>query len=311
MHHTAQISVVVLTFNEELNLAACLESVAGWVSEIFVVDSGSTDGTLAIAGRFGAKVVAHPFETHARQWEWALAHLPLGSEWVLALDADQRVTFALRDELLGLFASSPSGGPNGYFLNRRQIFRGKWIRHGGYYPKYLLKLFRREHVSVDTGDLVDHHFSVRGVTTLLHGDLVEDNQNEAAIEVWTAKHNKYAVLQAQQELRAMTADTPVGLASVFGSPDARVRWLKQIWARLPLFVRPCLYFVYRYFLRLGFLDGREGFIFHVLQGFWYRLLVDINIAEMRSKAVEVAAPAGDRAIGAAEHEAHANELKPV
>lgn len=271
------LSVVVLTFNEERNLRACLDSVADWAGRIFVVDSGSTDATVAIAREFRAEVVTNPFETHARQWRWALATLPLDTAWVLGLDADQRVTPGLRDEITALLASGTS--VDGAFVPRRQIFRGRWIKHGGYYPKYLLKLFRREHVSVDDSDLVDHHFIVNGPVVKLRGDIVEDNLNEAEISTWTAKHNRYAVLQAKQEL--LHRAEPVTWVAAFWSPDLRIRWLKQLWGRLPLFVRPCLYVFYRYVLRLGFLDGKQGFIFHVLQAFWYRLLVDINIDELR------------------------------
>ena len=281
----APLTVVVLTFNEALNLGACLESVEQWTARMLVVDSGSTDHTQAIAARHGAQVVSHPFETHAKQWQWALANVPIETDWVLGLDADQQVTPDLAKQITELIAS---GHANGAFVRRRQIFRGKWIRFGGYYPKYLLKVFRRSQVTVDTGDLVDHHFSVAGTTASLTGDLIEDNRNEAEIVVWTAKHNRYAVLQAKQEL-ANTRDR-VGLSALFGNPDSRIRLLKQLWSGLPLFVRPCLYVFYRYVLRLGFLDGKQGFIFHVLQGFWYRLLVDINLDELRAQREIVSDP---------------------
>jgi glycosyltransferase involved in cell wall biosynthesis len=276
----APVSVVVLTFNEEQNLEACLDSVRGWSTDVFVIDSGSTDRTLDIAAAAGAQVRSHVFITHAQQWRWALEALPLRTEWVLALDADQRVTPALRDAIVAAVAD-PGERVDGFFLCRRQIFRGRWIRFGGYYPKYLLKLFRRSRVAVDESDLVDHHFVVAGRTGTLRGDLIEDNRNEAAIAVWTEKHNRYAVLQARQDLAAASAR--VGVAALWGTPDERIRFLKQWWAHLPLFVRPCLYVFYRYILRLGFLDGKQGFVFHVLQGFWYRLLVDINIDELSSK----------------------------
>jgi glycosyltransferase involved in cell wall biosynthesis len=278
------VSVVVLTFNEGRNLTACLESVAGWATEIFVVDSGSTDRTVEIAGRFGAQVVAHSFDTHARQWAWALGALPIRTPWVLGLDADQRVTAELRREVTAALAGASQ--PDGYFVRRRQIFRGRWIRHGGYYPKYLLKLFRVGRVSIDERELVDHHFHVDGPVRRLHADIIEDNQNEAAIAEWTAKHNRYAVLQARQELNAVVAGAPAGVAAMVRSPDERTRGLKRIWARLPLFVRPCAYVLYRYVFRLGFLDGKEGFEFHVLQAFWYRLLVDINIDEQRAARLD-------------------------
>lgn len=284
---TAPLSVVVLTFNEERNLRACLESVAGWASQVFVVDSGSTDRTLAIAEEFGASVVAHVFESHARQWQWALNALPLAHDWVLALDADQSLTTDLRDDIGRSLADwTGDAAPSGAYLNRRQIFRGQWIRHGGYYPKYLLKLFRRTDVRIDEGDLVDHHFSVAGRTVILKGDLIEDNRNESSIAVWIDKHNRYAARQAQEEQARWTDSTATAAAPAgrpFGSPDERTLWQKRVWNHLPLYVRPFGYFLYRYILRLGFLDGKQGFIFHFLQAFWYRLLVDINRDELRRR----------------------------
>jgi glycosyltransferase involved in cell wall biosynthesis len=273
------LTVVVLTHDESRNIGACLQSVTGW-TEVFVVDSGSTDDTVATATSSGAVVVAHPFDTHARQWQWALGELPIRTEWVLALDADQRVTPDLRQAIMALVAAP--GTVQGGFVRRRQVFRGRWIRHGGYYPKYLLKLFRRSAVSIDAADLVDHHFTVRGLTVNLPFDLIEDNRNEASIFTWTAKHNRYARLQAQQEWAERASRPSVSWRGLFGSPDERIRCLKDVWARLPLFLRPTMYFLYRYILRGGFLDGREGFVFHVLQGFWYRLLVDVNLEELRN-----------------------------
>jgi glycosyltransferase involved in cell wall biosynthesis len=276
------VTVVVLTFNEARNLTACLASVTGWADRVFVVDSGSTDETIAIAQAAGASVATHPFETHARQWAWALESLPLTTSWVLGLDADQRLTPELRQAIADCIGTPEADhGARGYYLRRRQVFRGRWIRHGGYYPKYLLKLFRREYVRLDPSELVDHHFHVDGPVATIAADLIEDNRNEATIADWTAKHNRYAVLQARQEWAARTAAGSVPWTNVFGTPDTRTRWLKDCWARLPLFVRPCLYVFYRYIVRVGFLDGKQGFIFHVLQAFWYRLLVDINLDEIK------------------------------
>ena len=284
------LTVMVLTYNEERNLVACLESVAGWAGEIFVVDSGSTDRTVAIAERYGARVVTHPFESHAKQWNWALRHLSFAYEWILGLDADQRVTSELREELCALFGVGPEGvgrsarleGVHGFYIKRRQIFRGTWIRHGGYYPKYLLKLFRHEQGWSDEKELVDHHFYVSGKSARLNADLLEDNQNEADILLWLQKHLGYAARQAREELLRQQ-DVPIWniRPSLFGTPDQRTLWLKRLWYRLPLYVRPCLYFFYRYVLRLGFLDGKQGVLFHFLQGFWYRLLVDMVLDDLR------------------------------
>jgi len=276
--------VVVLTQNEEANLPACLESLRGLDCPVFVVDSGSTDRTVEIAQALGATVVHHPFETHSRQWAWALSNLPGPPAWVLGLDADQRLSPELRDELVQLFADEPRRlrQTDGFYVRRRQIFRGRWIRHGGYYSKYLLKLFRPERVRLDEHDLVDHHFYVPGRVDRLRGDLIEENRKEEDIAFWILKHARYATLHAREELsRHGGAAVPL-VPSLVGNPDQRVLWRKRAWYRLPLYWRSVLYFGYRYLLRLGFLDGREGFIFHFFQAFWYRLLVDVKLDDLRS-----------------------------
>jgi len=287
LHPTEQwvsLSLVVLTYNEETNLAGCLESLKGLDCEIFVVDSGSTDRSCEIARQYGAALVTNRFETHAKQWNWALQNLPVSTEWILGLDADQRLTPELRDEIGKVIDDTARKNIKGFYIRRRQIFRGRWIKHGGYYPKYLLKLFRRDQVRVDEADLVDHHFRVNGKTAKLHNDIIEDNQNELDLSVWIEKHNRYAVLQAREEMnRARAGNDPSARGSFWGSPDERSLWRKRSWGRLPLYTRPFLYFAYRYFFRLGFLDGKQGFIFHFLQAFWYRLLVDIELDELRRK----------------------------
>ncbi len=279
-------AVVILTHDEELNLPACLESLTGLDSEVFVVDSGSTDRTLAIAQQHGARVLSHPFESHAKQWHWALQSLPTVPPWVLGLDADQRLTPELKEELVHLFGDGDDSlsGINGFYIKRRQVFRGRWIRHGGYYPKYLLKLFRSDAAYLDDKDLMDHHFYVKGRVAKLRGDLIEANLKEDEIGFWVDKHNRYAVLHAREELIKRTRGGPRPIQpSLLGDPDQRTLFLKLVWYRLPLYVRPFFYFAYRYVFRLGFLDGKQGLIFHVLQGFWYRLLVDINIDQLRDE----------------------------
>jgi glycosyltransferase involved in cell wall biosynthesis len=276
------VSVVVLTKNEERNLRGCLESVAGWCREIFIVDSGSDDATIPIAEHYGAAIVAHPFESHTKQWNWALTHLPFCCEWVLCLDADQRVTPELRAEI-GLLLAGGTVPQNGLYVKRRQIFRGRWIKHGGYYPKYLLKMVRHKYAWCDENERLDSHFYVEGSTGLLKHDIIEDNQNENDITFWIDKHNRYAIAQASEELHRQNTKVEWSLRpKFFGTPDQRTLFLRGIWYRhLPLYVRPFLLFFYRYFLRLGFLDGKEGLIFHFCQSLWFRLLVDVKIEELQ------------------------------
>ena len=291
------VSIVVLTYNEEQILGACLESVSSFSGEVFVVDSGSSDCTVDVAKHHGARVFTHTFETHAKQWNWAFRNLPFSHEWTLCLDADHRVTPELSDEIAGLFSGRPEArrGPSqarsvplsdvdGFYVTRRQVFRGRWIKHGGYYPKYMLKLVRHDRAWCDERELIDFRLYVKGPTRVLRYDVIEANENEVDISFWIAKHNRFASLQAREERRrardkAGWAITP----SLFGTPDQRILWLKDRWYGMPLYVRPFIYFFYRYVLRLGFLDGKEGFVFHFLQAFWYRLLVDINLDDLRRR----------------------------
>lgn len=285
MKGPAPLTVIVLAHDEELNLPRCLASIEGLAAEVFIVDSGSTDRTRAIAEAHGARVVGHPFENHPTQWAWALGALPLTQPWVLALDADQRLTPELAAEIRELL-HAPRGGegdPVGYRIKRQQHFRGRWIRHGGYYPIWLLRLFRRDAADVDLRERVDHHFDVRGPVGHLKNDIIEDNLKEHDIDFVLDRWQGYAKRQAAEEheyggpARASRDGT--------GRPRDRRR---ATYARLPLFVRPVLYFLWRYVGQFGFLDGRQGFVFHVLQGFWYRLLVDIHLHDLRrqSRATE-------------------------
>jgi glycosyltransferase involved in cell wall biosynthesis len=278
------VTVIVLTHNEEANLPVCLASLRGWVQRIVVLDSGSTDRTREIAHEHGAEVMTHAFQSHVQQWAWALKHVAGDADWVLGLDADQSVSPELRASMTQLFTGDHIADYQGFYLNRRQVFRGRWIRWGGYYPKYLLKLFRPKAVRLDPGDLMDHHFHVMGSTQRLRGDLVEHNRKEDVISFWLQKHVRYAELLAREEQQRDSGHMGVLVPALTGSPDQRVAWLKQRWYRLPRYWRPTLYFIYRYFIRLGFLDGKEGFVFHALHAFWLRLIVDVNLDELERVA---------------------------
>jgi glycosyltransferase involved in cell wall biosynthesis len=275
----ASLSAFVLTRNEETNLERCLETVVGWCNDIYVVDSLSTDGTVEIAKRYGAKVYQHAFEGHTKQRAWALRNLPFQNEWVFALDADHRVTPQLQSELIEVFEEPPTH-VKGFFVNRRQIFRGRWMRFGGYYPKYQMKLFRHADAYLDD-DEFDYRFYVSGGTAKLRHDILEANENEWKISFFIEKHNRFATELAIEEIKRRNGELKYLVkVSPLGNPDQRVLWLKTKWNSLPLYLRPFLLFVYRYFLRLGFLDGKEGFIFYFLQSFWFRLLVDIRREEL-------------------------------
>ena len=271
------LAAVVLTYNEELNLLACLESLQALGCEVFVVDSGSTDRTVEIAERSGAQVLYHPFENQAQQLNWALENLPLKGQWVLRLDADERLTPELTRELSATLPAADDD-VSGFYVKRRVYFMDRWIRHGGYYPTWLLRVWRRGSASVEDRLMDEHMVLLRGRPAFLKHDIVE--QNKKGLYHWVERHNRYSTREAQALREGPTG--PEISPSLFSTPEARKRWLRhRVYYRLPLLLRSLLYFIYRYFIRLGFLDGRQGLVFHFLQGFWYRFLVDAYVLESR------------------------------
>ncbi len=290
---TPAVSIVVLTFNEEANLPACLDSIRGLECDSFVVDSGSTDRTLDIARQYGAHVASHPFDNYARQRNWAQQNLPITTEWVIHLDADERLTPELVQEINGMFREHRLTA-DGYMFRKRTMFMGRWIKHGGHYPSFHLRLFKRARGRCEDR-LYDQHFVVDGKVEVLKNDYIDVLTSD--LGTWTARHNRWAELEAREMLTLQQQQQEGRVRSdAFGNPIERRRWLREgFFAKWPLFLRAFLYWGYRYFLRLGFLDGTEGLIFHFLQGCWFRFLVDAKIYEMKMReAAARKASAGQR-----------------
>lgn len=272
------ISIVILTFNEENNIKECLESCSDLFSDIFVVDSSSTDETLTIVKKFTKKIFQNEFVNYSQQRNWALENLPIKTEWVLNLDADHRITEELRTELIEIFSNNDIPHQiKGYLISRKTIFMGKWIRYGGQFPSYHSVLFRKDCGYCEDKEY-DQHFVVEGEKVKLKGTIIDIITD--SLTRFTLRHNKWSSLESNQQNNDSATKKTIN-AKVFGNPIERKRYLKNIYYSLPLFVRPFLYFNYRYFLRLGFLDGKEGLIFHFLQGFWFRFLIDAKIYELK------------------------------
>jgi glycosyltransferase involved in cell wall biosynthesis len=277
--HQPMLSVIILTLNEEANLPVALSSLRALNPEIFVVDSGSTDRTLEIARDAGCQVVEHPFENYAAQRNWAFDHLPVATPWTLCLDADERLTPELVGEIRE--AVSQHDGPyDGYMLRKRTIFMGRWIRHGGQYPAYHLRLFRSGRGRCEAR-LYDQHFVVDGRVGRLTNDYIDVITSD--LGTFIVRHNRWADLEAA-EIRALSTSSarqgPVVQPVLTGTAIERRRFLRsRVYQRFPLLMRPFLFWFYGYVLRGGFLDGIEGLIFHTLQRFWFRFLVDAKIWE--------------------------------
>ena len=274
------LSVLVPTLDEELNLPDCLDSVAGWADEVFVVDSYSRDRTVAIASERGADVVQHPFESYSRQKNWALETLPFRNEWLLILDADERVTSELRCDIERALVS---GGHDGYYLNRRVIFLGTWIRHAGWYPSWNLRLFRHRLGRYDDRE-VHEHVVLNGRVGYLEHDLLHDDRR--GLEAFIARHNRYSTFEARARLKAEchASDRARLPVSLLASPVQRKRFIRErVWPRLP--AKPLVLFLYMYVFRQGFLDGHAGLalcVFHAFQEF----MVGLKLAESRQTMMD-------------------------
>jgi glycosyltransferase involved in cell wall biosynthesis len=275
----ATLAVIILTCNEEANIAQALDSVAGWANESFILDSLSTDRTVEIAHQYGCQTAQNKFVNFARQRNYALDHLPISCEWVLFLDADEWLTDALKQEISALIRTSPK--ENGFYINRRLIWMGHWIRRG-YYPTLILRLFRYGKGRCEDRT-VNEHLIVDGATGYLRNDLMHEDRK--GISDWIAKHNHYATLEAMELMNIRSAAGYREIdARLFGTQAERKRWLRhKIWNRLPPLIRPICYFFYRYLLAGGFLDGREAFIYHFLQALWVQMLIDVKYLEFLAK----------------------------
>jgi len=268
------ISTIVLTYNEEKGIEDCLKSVCSWSDEIIVVDSGSTDRTLDIVKKYTDKIYNHLFQNYGQQRNWAQERIPLKNSWILHLDADERVSHELVLELKKLFSAGACA--DGFMMSRRTFFREKWIRHGGHYPVYHLRLFKKDKGRCEER-LYDQHFVLSTEAIKIKGDII--NIIEPDLKLLKIKQKRWALFEAQEILS--DRHERAGAEHKRGPIRKRVFLKEKVYYRLPLFIRPFLYFFYRYIIRFGFLDGIEGTIFHFWQGFWFRMLVDIEIIRLR------------------------------
>jgi len=273
------ISVIILTFNEEIHIERCITNARRFAKEIFIVDSFSTDKTVEIATRMGAKVYQHPWENYSRQFCWGLQHLPIQTEWVWRMDADEYLTDELITELHETLPSL-SKGINGLTAPCLRVFMGRYIKHG-IIPLILLRLFKPRYASIENKFMDEHIQLSEGNVGTLRNAFYDDNLN--GLTWWTNKHNGYATREAIDLLLTEYDLMEQNTDGSTGAHTSAVRSKKLKYIRLPLFWRSFAFFVYRYIFRLGFLDGKEGFLWHCLQGFWYRTLADAKVYETKKR----------------------------
>jgi glycosyltransferase involved in cell wall biosynthesis len=275
------LAVLILTHNEEKHIGRAIQAVQSFASEVFVIDSFSTDRTVEIAGANGATVLSNPWTNYSKQFQWGLDNAPITADWIMRLDADEVIEPDLAGEIR---QKLPTLGADvaGVNLKRRHIFLGRWIRHGGRYPLILTRIWRKGQGRIEDRWMDEHIMVWGGRTVLFDAPFSDHNLND--IGFFTDKHNKYATREAVDVLnqRYGLFAQDVSLKSDASSLQASLkRFIKErVYNRIPFPVSTLGYFLYRYVLQLGFLDRREGLIYHFLQGYWYRFLVGAKVLEL-------------------------------
>lgn len=275
------IAAVILTFNEEIHIKRCIDSLLEVVDHIYVMDSFSTDSTLDILSEYkNVTVKKNKFINHAVQFNHALDEFDIDSDWVMRIDADEYIDSELVNFLSKNITSIPSS-TTGILLNRHMTFMGKLLTHGGMSSYWMLRLWRNGFGRCEQTWMDEHIILSSGDIAKASGKLIDDNLN--TLSWWAHKHVDYSTREAidiiQRELNQQHNTIE---AKLFGSKSEQIRFLKNLYSQTPLFVRPFIYFIYRYFIRLGFLDGKQGFLWCVFQGFWYRMMVDAKVFELKS-----------------------------
>ncbi len=290
------LTVVILTKNEERNLRKCIESFRGIAKRFVIVDSFSTDKTELLCNDLdkelrkigsGLDFYKNKWVDYATQLNWGLTMTNITTEWSMRMDADEELTEDLADEINSGLDALPAD-INGVILRRRLIFMGRWIKHGGRYPEFLLRIFRTGKAYCEHKIMDEHMILSEGRAVTFRHDLIDNNQKD--LEWWTAKHNWYSSREVLDHQMTSENRTDRSLESS-GRSTAQAALKRRIknsrYYKLPKFMRAHLYFIYRYYFKLGFLDGREGKIFHFLQAYWYRFLVDAKMYQCEKNGTKM------------------------
>lgn len=276
------ISFIILTFNEEKHIERCIQSILPISKHIYIIDSYSTDATIEIAKKNGAIVYQNKWINYANQFNWALKICPISTPWIMRLDADEYLTHELRVEMQHVLPSLASE-TTGVIINYRHYFLGRWIKHGTRYPLPLLRIWRTGKGNIENKWMDERIILSEGITYKFKSDFIHDDLND--INFFISKHNGYATREAidllNKEYHFMNSDQDKEIEK--NKSHLNLYFKNSFYSKSPLFLRCFVYFIYRYFFRLGFIDGKAGLIYHFLQGFWYRFLVDAKIYELKRR----------------------------
>lgn len=278
----ADLTAIILTKNEELNISKCIESIQFIARRILLIDSFSVDNTVSIARRYGVEVYQNEFINYATQFKYALNNFSIDTRWVLRIDADEFLTKESAEELDRLCEENMDSDVNGIILRFKMMFMGKYLKHGGVYPIKKLLVFKFGCGDIEERYMDEHTFIFWGRSIEMKNDSLHLDYKD--LSYWVQKHNWYSTREINDYFDSRSNIARVGSELDFG---ARIKRLLKFnfYYNLPMNLRAYLYYIYRYYFRLGFLDGKEGEIYAFLQAYWYRFLVDAKIYEAQLNGV--------------------------
>lgn len=268
-------TAIILTKNEEKNIERCITSIIDLVERIVVVDSGSTDRTVEIAKSLGANIYMHPWKHYADQFNWAIDNVDIRTKWVFRFDADEQVTPALANELREQCILHDDDDVTGFMMRYKMFFLGRFLMHGGWYPFLKITIYKHGKGRFEDRAMGEHIVLNEGRCIDLKEDCIHYDFKD--LTSWIDKHNKYSTREVID--RKFIAAGNSNLEILDGQPEKAKRLRDSLYYKLPPFFRARLYYWYRYYIKMGFLDGRPGKIWAFMQAYWYRYLIDAKLYE--------------------------------
>lgn len=273
------LTAIILTYDEEKNIEHCINSIKGLAKRIVVIDSYSTDKTVEIAKAMGAEVFQHEFVNQAKQYIYGVEVANIETKWVFRIDADERLTVESSQEIEELCKANEDTDVNGIVVRFKVNFMGKELRHGGIYPFRKLLVYKNGKAYMEDRNMDEHIVLTEGKSLEMKNDSLHCDFKD--LNAWIDKHNKYSSREVEDYFKSLQYKESGRQLN----KSAKIKRLIKfgIYYKLPMGVRAHLYYIYRYYLKFGFLDGKEGKIFAFMQAYWYRYLVDAKIYEKNKK----------------------------